>query len=525
MLKLDLRSLILLLTLSSTVLAVGGFFAASYHTQRDLLIEQTLEANRNYAIKLADISNDFLTSAHAQLRYGAHSVVENFDNYDALRRELERLREQSDSFSLVVIVDAEGRIMINAPLNSATVGSVLTSVGAREALIRRRPLISEPYISASNRLVVSISEPLYHEDGTYLGYIAGLIHLQEKNILNQMLGEHPYRDGSYLYVVSPQSRLIYHKKPERLGTVIRGNPVVEAVLAGKAGSLQVRNSEGIEMLAGFAPISETGWGVVAQRPLAGTMAELEKFTHSLLIKGVPLLVLLIAVVFWISRVISRPLYQLASAVRQSDAQIAAREIAKVRSWYFEASQLKTAILDGLELLSRRIGTLNTASLTDPLTGLLNRRGVEVTQQQWAASRQPFALISIDIDHFKQVNDSFGHDVGDLTIQFLAEQMRQVSRGDDMLCRNGGEEFCMLLPDISPEHALQVAERLREKMESNPSPTGAPVTVSVGVAHFPRTSNDLRALLKAADQALYAAKHGGRNRVVMATRASTPGTVA
>jgi diguanylate cyclase (GGDEF)-like protein len=227
----------------------------------------------------------------------------------------------------------------------------------------------------------------------------------------------------------------------------------------------------------------------------------------------------------VSGVISKPLYQLASAVRQEDTQAAAREIAKVRSWYFEASQLKGAILEGLELLSRRIGKLNIDSLTDPLTGLLNRRGVEVTQQQWTASRQPFALVSIDIDHFKQVNDSFGHDVGDLTIQFLADQMRQVSRGDDMLCRNGGEEFCMLLPDISPEHALQVAERLREKMESNPSPTGTPVTVSVGVAHFPHTSNDLRALLKAADQALYAAKRGGRNRVVMATRASTPGTVA
>src|SRR5690606_17090485 len=193
MFKLDLRSLILLLTLSSTVLAVTGFFIASYQAQRELLIEQTLEANRSYATKLAEISNGFLASAHTQLRYGAKTVVDNLDDYDVLRGEVLRLKEQSESFSLVVIVAAEGRILINAPLNPLTVGSVLNSEGAQEALTRRRSLISEPYISASNRLVIAISEPLYREDGVYLGYIAGLIHLHEKNILNDMLGEHPYR--------------------------------------------------------------------------------------------------------------------------------------------------------------------------------------------------------------------------------------------------------------------------------------------------------------------------------------------
>lgn len=515
MLKFDLRSLILLLTLSSTVLAVAGFFVASYQAQRELLIEQTLEANRNYATKLADISNGFLASAHTQLRYGAKAAVEHYDDYDVLRDEVHRLKEQNESFSLVVIVDAEGRILINAPLNPQTVGSVLNSEGAREALARRRPLISSPYISASNRLVISISEPLYNKEGVYLGYIAGLIHLHEKNILNQMLGEHPYRDGSYLYVVSRQGQLIYHKNPERVGKRVTGNPVIEAVLDGQTGSLPVRNSEGIDMLAGFAPISEAGWGVVAQRPLSATMADLDKFVRKLLGNGVPFLLALMLAIWWVSRVISQPLNQLASAVRQNDTQLASTEIGKVRSWYFEAAQLKGAILEGLELLNRRIGKLNTESVTDPLTGLLNRRGVEIAQQRWVASNQPFALISVDMDHFKLVNDTFGHDVGDLTIQFLAEQMRQVSRGNDVLCRNGGEEFSLLLPDISPAHALLVAERLRERMENIPSPTGAPVTVSIGVAHFPLTSRDLKGLLKAADEALYSAKRSGRNRVVMA----------
>ena len=163
--------------------------------------------------------------------------------------------------------------------------------------------------------------------------------------------------------------------------------------------------------------------------------------------------------------------------------------------------------------------LEAIALRDPLTGAGNRRGMEaelkIAMASSLRSGVPLGLLVFDIDHFKQVNDNHGHDVGDLTIQFLAEQMRQVSRGDDALCRNGGEEFSMLLPDISPAHALQVAERLRVRMEIMASPTGEPVTISIGLAHCPSTSNDLKALLKAADEALYAAKRGGRNRVVMA----------
>src|SRR5690606_26508099 len=138
----------------------------------------------------------------------------------------------------------------------------------------------------------------------------------------------------------------------------------EAVLHGQTGSMPTKNSQGIDMLAGFAPIPEAGWGVVAQRPLSATMADLDKFVYKLLGNGVPFLLLLILAIWWVSRVIARPLNQLASGVRQRDAQLASHEISQVRAWYFEAEQLKGAIIAGLDLLRKRIGILNVESVTD-----------------------------------------------------------------------------------------------------------------------------------------------------------------
>jgi diguanylate cyclase (GGDEF)-like protein len=106
-------------------------------------------------------------------------------------------------------------------------------------------------------------------------------------------------------------------------------------------------------------------------------------------------------------------------------------------------------------------------------------------------------------------------MGDRTLQFLASQVRKVARASDVLCRSGGEEFMMLLPDTDLDDAAQVAERLRRLMEETDSPTGRPVTLSFGVAHYPQTSPLPDKVLKGADEAMYRAKEEGRNRVVRA----------
>ncbi|MOA06850.1 Response regulator PleD [compost metagenome] len=197
-----------------------------------------------------------------------------------------------------------------------------------------------------------------------------------------------------------------------------------------------------------------------------------------------------------------------------DSQAAGDQITQINAWYFEAAELKRAMLAGLAQLNRKIGKLNLDSITDPLTGLLNRRGMQIPLEQWQTGNHPFAVIAIDIDHFKQVNDQFGHDVGDQLLRQLAQLIRQVSRSADVLCRSGGEEFTILLPGTTLANACAIAERLRQCVADSPSPNGTPMTISLGVAHCP-DSGSVESSLKQADRALYAAKHQGRNRVVTA----------
>lgn len=167
--------------------------------------------------------------------------------------------------------------------------------------------------------------------------------------------------------------------------------------------------------------------------------------------------------------------------------------------------------------------LEKQALTDPLTGLGNRRYLEGQAAMEIAraerSGAPLSLIAIDLDHFKRVNDTYGHDVGDVVLQAFAKLARQVLRDGDVLCRMGGEEFAVLLPGTGREQALQVAERLREAVATTPANVGQDATedgtlaytTSLGVTLVCAGETTLKPAIKRADQGLYAAKEAGRNQ--------------
>lgn len=181
---------------------------------------------------------------------------------------------------------------------------------------------------------------------------------------------------------------------------------------------------------------------------------------------------------------------------------------------FESTQLKRALLIGINLLQKKIGKLRFEAQTDPMTGLYNRRGLATRLESLSQLGEDFAVIALDIDLFKSINDSYGHDVGDEVIKQLAIQIRDSSRDSDILCRSGGEEFLMLLPGTRPNVAIQVANRLRNKVETMEIPGIHPITISLGVAYWNGESMPEEAL-KRADEALYRAKENGRNRVEIA----------
>lgn len=165
--------------------------------------------------------------------------------------------------------------------------------------------------------------------------------------------------------------------------------------------------------------------------------------------------------------------------------------------------------------------LERISSTDALTGLANRRAFDrvltVESKRSARHGQPVSLLLFDIDHFKQVNDSYGHLVGDQVLQELARTLMERLRVTDTAARFGGEEFAVIVA-APPEGALVAAERWREDIEAQVLPDGHGgsfrISVSVGVATLGEHCPDANALLAAADEALYRAKEGGRNQVVL-----------
>ncbi len=170
--------------------------------------------------------------------------------------------------------------------------------------------------------------------------------------------------------------------------------------------------------------------------------------------------------------------------------------------------------DTLEAL-RRLAT------RDQLTGLLNRRVFDdILNEEIERSQRfdhPFSLILIDIDHFKSVNDTHGHLAGDEVLREVARRMEKKARSVDRVMRYGGEEFAILMLEGDSEVARRLAEAVRIEIESAAVPAGGdlvlPLTISAGVADFPRDANGPQELVAAADKALYAAKENGRNRVV------------
>lgn len=184
-----------------------------------------------------------------------------------------------------------------------------------------------------------------------------------------------------------------------------------------------------------------------------------------------------------------------------------------------AEQVSLAIAN-----TRMRDELHNQSVRDPLTGLYNRRHfIDLLRSNLERSRhngQPVSLVSIDVDHFKKFNDNHGHDAGDMVLREVGAVLEQKCEGDQVPCRLGGEEFMVLLPSSSTEMAAEVAETLRKAIENVTVRYGEKnlprITISCGVAGYPKHGRLPQDLMKSADDALYQSKDGGRNRVTVAS---------
>jgi diguanylate cyclase len=191
-------------------------------------------------------------------------------------------------------------------------------------------------------------------------------------------------------------------------------------------------------------------------------------------------------------------------------------------------RLCRALADSMSLALSNIGLrekLRTQSMRDPLTGLYNRRYMEDALERYVSLAErtsaPTAVLMLDLDSFKRLNDEHGHAKGDVVLRDVAAQIVGALRPSDIVCRYGGEELLVILPNCTLENARQKAEMLRTRIEALSDAHNAAVSASIGVAAIPETSASLADLVPLADAALYKAKRSGKNCVVCADRKAGP----
>ncbi|WP_182299997.1 sensor domain-containing diguanylate cyclase [Cohnella cholangitidis] len=508
---------IVLLTVVATMV-ISSFIA--YGSEKQSLTRMTFQMNQVYADKISETVNSLFQNMKQSLAVSGEYLASDLNRSD-MHEQLVLFQRSQGSFNSVFLIDKDGKLIEGSNVKREDIGKLIDSEGTQQALAERVPLVSEPYMSlTTQKLIVMVSHPLTDTKGQYLGFIGGSIRLHETNIFQTVLGSALDKsNGSYAYVVSSSGNLLYHPDDSRIGEKVVGNQVIDDIIAGKSGSKRVVNSKGLDLLASYAYIQETGWGIVAQTPTEVVLSSARTLVLKMALYILPALLLFMVVIYWVIGKISEPLSKLSDfASRLSPNQSEGDALPRIHALNYEANELHKAFGRAVRHFRYQFDSLSLEAQTDPLTGLFNRRTLDRFVKSWINQNIAFSLMIMDLDNFKLVNDTFGHDKGDDVLRYLANSLPRLLDNRAVRCRFGGEEFVVLIPSEDSDAAELDAERIRKYMAETVSPTGNPVTLSIGVTHFPGFARDAEELFRLADGALYRAKRLGRNRVEIANGA-------
>ncbi|WLI36852.1 cache domain-containing protein [Pseudomonas sp. FP818] len=313
--RLNLRIVLLTFALFSAAVTLANTFWVMFKIQKRELIENALEGNRAYAARIAAAVEGVLSSDLDRLEYGSAILSKNFSDRQLLAVEARRLLEQDNSFNSVLIANADGTIVASAPERLQLNGQ---SLQRREPLERRKPMVSNAFHSITGNLVVFVSQPVFDASGQYLGLVGGTLRLEQQNTLQALMDLNRRQNGAYVYLVDSQRRVLYHPDPQQIGRLIDHDRIVDAALSQANGSLQAVDRDGNEMLAGYAGIPSSRWGIVSQQPMA-VVQETLSVTALKVAKGiVPLGLLGLLLIWWAGSRISNPLSRLADSAGRLD---------------------------------------------------------------------------------------------------------------------------------------------------------------------------------------------------------------
>jgi diguanylate cyclase (GGDEF)-like protein len=509
--KMTLQSIIFGLIAFAMLGTYLGVMISSIVVSKENREKGYLSENQVYAEKLADTTDLLFQNMMQTLDVSASTIYTNTQDRDHLYVELNQVLKATNFFNSVFLVDKNGNIVRSAP-HFDLEGIRIDTIGVNEAISKKVPLISQPYISkVTNKLIILVSTPVFDHKGNYFGFLGGTIYLNEDNSIKDVLGLHPKHDvDSYVYVVDSKGNIIYHPEKNRIGNNVFENGAVKRVVDGNDGNIEITNTKGVRMLAGYAYVETSEWGVISQTPKNSFAQPAFDLVKNVGKVTFPFVILVLIISIYLLKKFVRPLRELAQYAHQV-AEKTSITRPDIPEGYFEVDELKNTMFLMVDHYRKQIQMFENEATLDPLTGLLNRR----TLQKRIHEFKEYSVILLDIDHFKMVNDTYGHLMGDEVLKCLSDLIRKQTREYDISFRYGGEEFLILLPHTTLEEAYQIAERIRQTTEEIISPIGKAVTISVGVGNMPNTATHHTELLNLVDQALYRAKGNGRNRTVKA----------
>ncbi len=505
----------------------------SYTHNRESVTQKITAELRNISAHSARETDLWLKERFYDVRVFSRSpvVTENLDRlldnrstrttgpaaHRRLRDYLGSVRDRFTDYTELSVIDPQGRVVastgdpdsLNLPddwLNQIETGKEIEGQVYRDDDL--------------GQVMMVIAVPIQAPDERFLGAFSAKVNFRtiDESLRNIVIGEtgHAYllRDDG---IVMVSSRIV----PAGLMDVALPPATVRMLFAQQDNALEYTDPQGNDVVGTLDAVPLRDWAVVAEISVAEAFVQIAELRNQTLTIVVILLLTIGLMAYALGLTIAVPLDRLTAGAAQvagGDLEVDLPIVTRG-----ELGLMTRGFNDMVERLRSGRQELEQLSITDGLTGLHNRHhlmetcGMEVARAD--RQEQPLAALMIDLDHFKKYNDRFGHQAGDEVLAKMGAIFLDCVREVDHATRYGGEEFLILLPQTDLAGAVAVAERIRDRVaEENidRENTTTPVTLSIGVAEYPKHGDDANTLIAAADAALYGAKRRGRNRIVRAS---------
>jgi len=498
--------------------------AAQVAREIDLLVKEKLYDVRVFA------SSYIVSENLVKILRSGGTTVENLVAMSLIQEYIESVRAKFSDYAELMIIDLEGHLVAtSAPVREtpAMPANWRANVHSGQAIIGEAS-----FDKSLKTRVIFIADPIRTPGGKIIGILGANLSL---SAFDRVLTKYTQTDTRETYLVNTQGKVLAssHLFSSASQEVYLDHATVTRLYDHIGQPTTYTSYDGPMVIGTLNVVPTLGWGVVAEMDKVKAFSQIEALQRMTLVLVGCLLVGIGLCAYLLGLTIVRPLRRLT----QGADQVAAGDLAvdlpvKTHSEVGYLTQVFNHMVGRLrrsreELddvnaeLQEKNSKLHQLSITDELTGLFNRKHLmetldaEVTRSK--RNEHTFALLVIDIDHFKLINDTYGHQKGDEVLRLLGDIFHDTVRSCDYVARYGGEEFIVMLPEVGTAGGLEVAERIRARVaRESINRKGDRITVSIGMAMFAEHGDTTEVLFQQADQALYAAKTAGRNRVVKAT---------